>query len=167
MKKSYSKIRHIQNSNILLERRLIIEQDETPKIDITSVLLSPKYPIGEYFNTYDDFGNFKNKQDKQIKFPITPDDIENANNNRLTDTQKQGSNPYRVNIDDTPSIYIEDSSKLLEKYLNQNNLELKPNSKFIILSSMGLNKSYEILYLANDGKLKLGVIAPKEDTSQY
>lgn len=167
MKKSYSKIRHIQNSNLLLERRFIIEQDETTKTDITSVLLSPQYPIGEYVNTYDDFGNFKNKQNKQIKFPITPENIETANNNRLTDNQKQGSSPYRVKIDDTPSIYIEDSTKLNERYLNQNNLELKPNSKFIILSSMGLNKSYEILYLANDGKLKLGVIAPKEDTSQY
>jgi len=167
MKKNYSKIRHIQNSNILLERRLIMEQDETPKIDITSVLLSPEYPIGEYFNTGDDFGNFKNKQNREIKFPITQEDIETANNNRIADEQKQGINPPGINIDSVLSIYIEDSSKLLEKYLNQNNLELKPNSKFIILSSMGFNKSYKILYLSNEGKLKIGVIAPKEDTSQY
>jgi len=149
MNKSFSKIRHIQNSNLLLERRFLIEQD-TDTTPTNSWETMDSLIVGGPFKVMMGYGDDENPRIGYYKV---------------------GDKKHILNFNNTQFPFLTDGSILIEiaenfsKMFNPeivtnigeptgNMIEIMPNSKFIIFGEDPVKKTCKIVYKNNSNQIE-------------
>ena len=166
MNRSYSKIRHMRNSNLLLERRYLVEQiigtPPTNSLETMDSLI-----VGGPFKVM--MGSTIDTQDKIIDSDSEKEGLYKDGNGQKHILNFTDSNIPR--IETIKSITIYDQSQFSELFnpetyrssgvLDGSKVEIRPNSKFIIWGQNAINKDCYIIYIDTSNQVQGKLITRK------
>lgn len=167
MRRSYSKIRHIQNTNLILERRFLVEQNETTTPTNSLETMESLSITGGPFIVM--MGSTIDAQGKIIDSDSEKEGLFKDGSGQkhiLNFTDDKIKRPEAIK-----SITIYDQSQFSEQFnsetyrssgvLDGGNVEIRPNSKFIIWGQNAINKDSYIIYIDTSNQVQGKLITRK------
>jgi len=167
MNRSYSKIRHIKNINVILENRFLIEQTER---NIPTNSLETMESLGITGGSFIVMmGSTIDSQGKIIDSDSEKEGVYKDGSGQKHILNFTDSNIPR--IETIKSITIYDQSQFSELFnpetyrssgvLDGSNVEIRPNSKFIIWGQNAINKDCYIIYVDTSNQVQGKLITRK------
>jgi hypothetical protein len=151
MSRSYSKIRHIQNTNLILESRFLVEQVES-KVPTNSLqTLQSLSTTGKRF-----FSSFNEDEDKVGYFK---DQNNKKNILNFSDLTSVGVDKFET----INHISIFDESQFNDNFTPKEEVKIKPGSKFITYGE-DINETFcNIIYIdSSSGQVSVNKLGIKQ-----
>jgi len=147
---SYSKMRHMQNSNLILERRFLIEQTEETLLNQISTLI----PNTTYLYKDDNekgIYTFKSKDNQSVTLnfsnfiPMAKDMV----GGKVEERKFIGWNLDSI----TTTFIVKKEKDLSNEYAYDDYLDIKPDSNVLVSTTSSGVKGIPILYITSDNRI--------------